>query len=254
MIAESLAAFINACAGIPTPSGFGSGGFGDGGFYGVPNFPYDLIDSAFVGCYVMTPDLIAGQIKAPCAIVEYAPESPEELWVVGDAFRKENPMIQVCFYGTSWPQVRDISWRFRRAIQAVKAYDDRDLLVPGIDFFAAADLLRDSGDQLTYLSDQPGWLTSMPVQIYKNVDSNGEPIAITSGFTIDYQNGRVVFDTPNLTTDKIRATYKMGVIDFNIAGVAHVGKTDVANNPERYLVAFDLETHFYIKSTTARYL
>lgn len=254
MIAESLAAFINAVAGVPTPSGFGSGGFGDGGFFGVPNFPYDLIGMGLSGAYVKTPDSVLGQVKAPFCLISYLGEGPQELWVVGDTFRKENVGVQVCFYATSWPQVRDLAWRFRRAIESVKAYDTGDVLHPGIDFLAAADLLQDSGDQKTYISNQPGWLTGVPPTVYKNEDSNGEPIAITSGFSIDYANGQVIFAAPNSASDKIRATYKMGVIDFNITGVAHVGETDVANNPARYLVCFDLEPHFYIKATANRYL
>lgn len=254
MIAESLAAFINASAGFTTNTGFGFGGFGDGGFYGVPNFPYDLSGLGFKGAFVKTPDTALGEFQAPYGLVEYLDEGPQELWVVGDRFRKENPIIQVSLFGRNWPEVRDLAWRFRRAIEAVKAYDSRDLLVPGIDFIAAADLLRDSGDQKNYLSDQPGWLTGVTPTVYKNQDSAGEPTPITSGFTIDYTNGKVVFGSANLTTDKIRATYKMGVIDFNITSVTHVGQVDVANNPSRYLVAFGLETHFYIKANSSRYL
>lgn len=248
MIAESLAAFINSLIGLNV-QGFGAGGFGDVPYAG----DVGLQSLGINGAFVMTPDLALGELTAPYFLIDYLQEGPQELWAIGDAFRKENPIMTVQFVGTSHVQRRDVMVRFRRAIEMAKALDN-GIFHPGIDFLAAADLLRNYGDNLTYLSDQP-WTNDVAPTIYKNRDSNGEPIVIASGFSVDAASGVVTFTAANSTSDEIRATYKIGVIDFNIRAVDQVGHAvDVAENPARYLGIFDLETHYYIKSTSNRWL
>lgn len=207
--------------------------------------------------YSKTPDVALGEIPAPFCLVSPMTEGAQELWVVGDTQRKENPITHVCFYAVNDEQRRQYETRFRRLIESAKANDDGDLLHPGIDFTAFADLLRDSGDHQTYFSDQPNWSVTPTPVVYKNEDSNGEPVVVSSGFTVDTALGKVVFSSANLSTDLIRATYKFGVIDFNIIAVDKFETSqtvDVANNPQRYAVVFALECHYYIKSTVNRYL
>lgn len=254
MIKESLAAFINACAGSAPDAGFGAGGFGDGGFGGVvAGFPYDL-KGLGLNAYAKTPDTVVGELKAPVCLIDYLHEGPQDLWVIGDAQRKENPILSVVFYGTDYAQARDMAARFRRAIEVVEAMDVGDVLHPGIDFLACADRLTPDDDLKVFRSYQANWFTSPFPAIYKNTDANGEPVVITEGFSIDYVNGIVTFTDAQLSTDVIRATYKAGVIDFNIMGVDRQPEADMANNPQKHLAAFDLETHFYIKNTANRYL
>lgn len=256
MIAESLVAFINASAGarIGTQDvGYGFGGYGDGGYGGVESFPYLLKDFGLVA-YVMTPETVLSDIAMPFCLVDYLNEPAQDLWVVGDAQRKENVQMSVGFYCQSYVLARDLTNRFRNAIESVKMFDVGDRLHPGIDFLACADVMRNNGDNQTYLSDQPNWFQYPAPTIFKNRDSNGEPIPITSGFTIDSVDGRVLFSSANLVTDEIRATYKIGLVDFNIAGVSRPQEVDVENNPSRFMATFDLATHFYIKTNANRFL
>ncbi len=94
----------------------------------------------------------------------------------------------------------------------------------------------------------------MTPEVYRNEDSNGEPVLVTSGYTVDLANGKVTFAAAQAQTDEIRASYKMGVIDFNILGSDRGHDVDVAENPAKYLGILDLETHFYIKTTANRWL
>ncbi len=232
MIEASLAAFVNAQAEFSAPG---------------------LALKAFS----KTPDTALGELPAPLCLVAPVTERAQELWVIGDAQRKENPLIQASFYGVNDEQRRQYETRFRRLIESAKATDLNSVSHPGIDFTAFADLLRDSGDHKLYYSDQPGWFASPTPVVYKNADSNGEPVVSASGRTIDLTAGTVSYASANLAADLIRATYKIGVIDFNIVDVAKFQtdqEADVANNPARYVVVFTLETHFYIKTNTNRYL
>lgn len=232
MIAASVAAFINSQAEFAAP-GLGFKAF------------------------TKTPDTVLGEIPAPFCLVSMLDEPPQELWVIGDSQRKENPMLQVAFYAVSYSQMRDVEIRFRRLIESAMTTDTGILTHPGIDFKAFADLLRNSGDNLNYFSDQPDWFASPTPIVYKNEDSNGEPVVVASGYTVNSSLGKVTFSSANAAGDRIRATYKIGVIDFNISGVAHfeaAASSDMANNPQRYVVAFDLEAFYYIKTNANRHL
>jgi len=202
--------------------------------------------------YVFTPEFVVGEYQKPVCAIDYVSQG-QELWVIGDAARKENASVQVTFYLRSIEERRNFKHRFLRIIESAKATDSDGFLKPGIDFVATADLLRDSGDQKTYYGDQAGWFSTPAVKIFKNEDAGGEPILITTGFTIDYANGAVVFGTANAPADRIRATYKMGLIDFNVADIAEPQLVDMANNPHKYNVAVTLNAHFYIKRTAQRY-
>ncbi len=236
MIAASLAAFINAQPELASAVG----GIGLG-----------------IKAFSKTENTVVGELPAPCALVVPLDESPQELWVIGDAKRHENPILQVTFYMASPEARRQAEARFRRLIESATATDTGSVTHPGINFLAYADLLIDTGDHLTYRSNQPNWFSSPTPVIYKNEDSNGEPVVVASGYSVNATAGTVTFSGANLAADKIRATYKVGLIDFDIAGVAHfegAGDSDLANNPQRFAVTFTLATHFYIKSTSSRYL
>lgn len=227
MIAASLAAFINAS---------------------------ELASAFGLKAFVRTPDFVEGQARVPFCVVDQLVEGAQELWAIGDAQRKENPEFQVGFRMPDFPSMRDVEPRFRRLIESAFATDVGGLSHPGINFLAVADLLRDSGDQMTYHSDQPGWFASPAPVVYKNEDANGEPIVVGSGFTVNLAAGTVTFAAPNAPTDKIRATYKLGVIDFNIGGVARNQFTDVESVPQRFAVDFTMVPHFFIKTNANRYL
>lgn len=232
MIAPSIAAFINA------------------------QTPFAAVGVA-LKAFSKSPSLVLGELPAPFALVSPLTERPQELWVIGDAQRKENPIFQVSFYATSEWQAAYYKAEFRRLIEAAHATDDRGVSIPGINYLAYADFLIDGGDHKAYSSNQPSWFSSPTPIVYKNVDSNGEPVVVASGFTIDSTLGKVNFASANLATDIIRATYKSGVIDFDIVGVADFEtsqEADMANNPQRFVVTFTLEAFYYIKYTSNRYV
>lgn len=213
------------------------------------------VASAFgLKAFVQTPDFIFSEHPLPRCVVTYLTEQAQELWVIGDSQRKENPVLQVTFSLAKFEDVKGARARFRRVIESAHAYDSDGILKPGIDFLISGDLLRDSGDQKTYYSDQPGWFASPTPKVFKNEDSNGNPILVASGYTVNASAGSVTFASANLASDKIRATYKCGIIDFNIAGVAEPQVVDAENNPSKFNVVFDLVTHFYIKATANRYI
>lgn len=206
--------------------------------------------------YAKTPDTTLGELPAPFALVTQGPERPQELWLIGDAQRKENTLPVVSFVCVSREQADQFRARFQRLIESAFATDVAGS-VPGIDYVAYADLLRDSGDQKTYFSDQPSWFAAPTPVVYKNEDANGEPVIVVGGYSVDLAAGSITFAVANAAPDRIRAAYKMGTVDFNIAGVADfetASESDIANNPARFVVAFTLEPHFLIKTNANKYL
>lgn len=214
------------------------------------------LPAAFPGlvAFVQTPDFVFSEHPLPRCVATYLHEGAQELWVIGDAQRKENPELQLTFSMKSFEDVKGVRARFRRIIESAFTFDVGGLLHPGIDYIISGDLLRNSGDNKTYFSDQPGWFASPAPKVFKNEDSNGNPVQIFAGFTIDPTVGSVTFAVANSPTDRIRATYKCGIIDFNIAGVAEPQIVDAENNPSKFNVVFDLVTHFYIKTNANRYI
>ena len=209
------------------------------------------------GAYAQTPDLALSELQAPYALVGPLHEAPQELWAIGDAQRQEKPLFEVSFYCKSDEQARQFEARFRRLIESATATDANSITHPGIDFMAYADLLRDSGDHKLYYSDQLSWFSTPTPVVYVNEDSNGEPIVVASGYTVDSAAGTVTFATANAAADRVRATYKVGVIDFVIGSVAHFAtdqQADIANNPARYVCVFGLESFFYVKAKANRWL
>lgn len=235
MIAESLAYFVGA------------------------NTELKGVGLGLLNAFVKGPDFALGEQRVPYCVISPLTEPAQELWVLGDAQRKENPVFQVAFYCASDEQRRTFKTRFRRIIESAKANDSTSgtHLVPGIDFIARADLLTDVGDQKNYLSNQPAWFSTPTPVVYLNEDANGEPIIVATGYSVDSTNGKVVFTSANAAADRVRATYKFGVIDFNIVGVDDfetAQEADIANLPMRYAVAFTLEVFYYIKTNANRYL
>lgn len=237
MIAASLAAFINAQSELSSEvAGIGLS----------------------VKAFAKTEDTVLSQLKAPFALVAGLPDGPQDLWTIGNTKRMEDMSLQVEFAMTSPEDRRQAEIRFRRLIESATATDVGGVTHPGINFLAYADLLIDTGDHLTYRSNQPNWFSSPTPIIYKNEGSNGEPTVVASGYTVNSTNGTVTFTgSPNAASDKIRATYKVGLIDFDIVGVDRfesASDTDLANLPKRYSVVFTLKTHFYIKTLLNRYI
>lgn len=220
----------------------------------------DLTDLGMTGAYAQTPDLALSELKVPYCLTGPLREGAQELWAIGDAQRQENPLAEVAFYCANDEQARQFEARFRRAIESATATDVNSLTHPGINFIAFADRLVDAGDHKTYSSNQPGWFASPTPVVYKNGGAyvvDEEPSVIATGYTVDSTLGTVTFASANAAGDRIRATYKVGAIDFNIAGVARfeaAQRTDIANVPERYVVLFSLEAFYYIKTKANRWL
>lgn len=213
----------------------------------------ELNTSLGINAYVMTPDLVLSEVQIPRALVTILTESEQEQWVIGDASRKENPVIQVTFSLKRAQDVRDVRARFKRLIESATTSDvGASITHPGIDFVPTADLLRDSGDHKTYYSDQPGWFASPTPAIYIE-DANGNPVIVATGYTINSSAGSVTF-TNSQGASLVRATYKCGVIDFKVLGVAETQIVDQENNPSKYNVVFTLGVWFYIKSVGNRHL
>lgn len=205
-----------------------------------------------IKAFVMTPDVLLSEVPRPMALVSYL-TAGQELWVLGDAQRKETPILTVAFYLRSAQEVRDVRARFQRLIESAMATDFGGLTHPGIDYVPTADLLRNSGDNLTYFSDQPNWFASPTPIIYKE-DANGNPIVVASGYTVNSSAGSVTFGIAQSPTDKIRATYKVGLVDFNIEAINEPQLVDQENNASKYNVVFDLAAWFLIKTNANRYL
>lgn len=244
MIAASIAAFINTKT--------------DFTVFGVA-----------LKAFAQTPDTVLSELPVPFCLVSNLHEPAQELWVVGDLQRKENPMFQVSFYAKTEWQMRYYEAAFRRLIESAKTDDGR----PGIDYLIFGDFMRDSGDHQTYYSDQPNWFPSPAPAIYLNEDSNGEPTLVVDGSTygaggfgqtpwdgdvsINLDGGWIRFATARASTDIARASYKVGSVDFNIASVDTFRtsqETDVADIPQRFVVAFTLSSHYLIKTNANRYL
>lgn len=226
MIRHSLAAFINAS---------------------------EIASNLGINAYVQTPDLVLSDVPIPRAVISYLHEGRQEPWVIGDALRKQNPVLQVMFSLLRPQDVVDVRARFKLLIEAAKALDVGGLTHPGINFLPTCDLLRDSGDHKLFYSDQPGWFSSPTAIVYKE-DSNGIPQVVSSGYTLDLVNGTVNFSVSQGAGAKIRATYKCGVVDFIIGGIAEPQVVDQENNPSKYNVVFDLVAFLLVKSTANRYL
>ena len=217
----------------------------------------DLTDLGLTGAYAKGPDLALSELAVPYCLTGPMREGAQELWAIGDAQRQEKPLFEAAFYCADDEQARQFEARFRRVIESATATDLNSLTHPGIDFLAFADKLIDSGDHKTYNSNQPGWFATPTPIVYKNEDANGEPVVVASGYSVNSSTGQVTFTSANAAGDQIRATYKVGVIDFNIAGVARfeaAQRTDIANVPERYVVVFSLEAFYYIKTKGNRWL
>lgn len=222
--------------------------------------------------FAKTPNLVLGELRAPFCLVTPLTDATQELWELGDAHRQEHPIIQVGFYATSEWQMRHYETIFRRYIESAKTIDIGGLIHPGIDYLAFADFLRDSGDHMTYFSDQPNWFASPDPVVYVNTNPQDEPIIMSGStygeggfgegnyggsFAVDLATGSVTFESPLSASDLARASYKIGVIDFNILGVAHFETSqdsDMANNPARFVVTFDLEAFYLVKANANRYL
>jgi len=207
----------------------------------------ELNTSLGVTSYVFDPAFVVGEHLKPISTVTYLAQG-QKLWEIGDSHRQEDPILQVTFYVKDMDQRKAVRHRFLRLIESAKAADAMGNLKPGINYMPENDLLRDSGDHKNYLSDQPGWFSSPVPTVYKN------DAVITTGFTIDYTLGKVVFSTANAPADVIKATYKCGIIDFNVRDVAEPQLTDQSNNLHRFNVVFDLAAHFYIKTTANKYV
>ena len=207
----------------------------------------ELNTSLGVTSYVFDPGFVVGEHQKPVSTVTYLAQG-QNLYVIGDAQRKENPILQVTFYLKDLDQRKAVRHRFLRLIESAKAADELGNLKPGINYIPENDMLRDSGDHKTYYSDQPAWFSSPAPTIYKN------DAIITTGLTIDYTLGTVVFTSANLATDIIKATYKCGIIDFNVRDINEAQLIDQANNLHRFNVVIDLEAHYYIKTTANKYI
>jgi len=59
----------------------------------------------------------------------------------------------------------------------------------------------DTTDNTVYTSIRSPWLSSEGATIYKNGSE------ITSGFTVDYTNGKVTFDSANSSSDVVEASF-----------------------------------------------
>ena len=194
-------------------------------------------------------NFILSEHKKPLATVNIMPGN-QELWVIGDAFRKNNQKYQLTFYMPDYYSERQIEVAVMHLIESAKDYDSDGVLKAGMNYLGVFDQLTNpSGDLLTYVSGQPGWFAS-PVPIIYN--SNGS--ILSTGFTVDLVNGEIVFATAQLQSAIFYATYKCGLIDFDITDIAHVQLVDNQNNLHKYNVAVTVSTFLNIKATANKLL
>ena len=205
--------------------------------------------------YVWDPDFVVSEHVKPFCLVSYVSQIPQQ-WQLGDVSRQQNVMMQVTFYMNNEQDNRMMRLKFQRIIESISTTDDNAGLhnVPGIDFLGVWDPLENpSTDLKTYTSNQPGWLTTRVPTIFKNGDQTANIVSPTL-YSVDYANGKIVFGSAQTLTDSIYATYKAGVIDFVVSGVAQPQFTDMAGKVHKYNTVFTLSTWFYIKAIANRLL
>lgn len=206
-----------------------------------------IVDNMGMNAYVFTPEFVPSEHHKPNATVTYLLQS-QELWAIGDAQRKEVPRVQVQFYLESLEKQRDARARFIRKISSSQALDSDGNLKPGIDYLIKQDILVNSGDNLTYVSNQPNWFAAPTPIIYVN------DVAQVGGYTVNLGNGSVTFGTALNPADVVKATYKVGVVDFTVVEARDFDYTDLQNTIHRYNLIFDLQAFFLIKTNANKWL
>ncbi len=214
---------------------------------------------SYIPAYIFTPDFVATEYEKPFATVRYVSEL-QKLWVLGDAQRKHDAKVEVTFHLRDQNERTTVRAKFISLISSAKASDANSIQRPGINFICIQDLLMNEGDNINYLSGQPNWFASPTPKVYKQLfTSEGEPddaqpVEVTTGFTVDLIDGKIVFDAARNPLERIFATYKAGVIDFNITGIDEPSFSDLEEQLNKYNVVFTLDTHFHIKNNANRWI
>jgi len=204
--------------------------------------------------YVKDPKFIFSDTTTkPFCIVEYIPPITEEQWTIGDAQRKINAKCQITALFNDYDTAKFFVSRLQTSLQSMVAIWNAGTNAPGMNLMGVCDLLYNpTADLKTYLSYQPNWFTSPVPVVYKNGFLTANIVSPTL-YTVDYTVGKITFASVQLSTDKIYATYKTGVIDFVIDGIVFpIVLTDIANKPHYYNVAVSLSTWYHIKATADR--
>ena len=197
--------------------------------------------------YLRDPQFVVSEHTKPLAVVSYVNHTTEQ-WLLGDAQRRQNIKLQITIYHNDYDSLKFLTYKVQRAIESITTTGDLGSTVPGISLMGIWDLLYNtSGDLKTYESLQPAWYASPAPIYYKGA------AVITTGFTRDLVNGKIVFGAAQGLTDKFYATYKCGTVDFVIKDIIYpIQTTDLANKLHKFNSAFTLDTWYYIKAIGAK--
>ena len=152
--------------------------------------------------------------------------------------------MQLSLYASTFDEQMNLKNKITRVIETAMtdiSTTGTPQMEPGIALMGLFDKLRTT-DYKTYFSDQNNWLASPSPVIYRN------GAVISTGFTIDRPNGKIVFGSAQPTTDDIRADYKVGYLDFIISSINDLPITDIANVTHKFNSFFTLDTFIYVRT------
>lgn len=194
--------------------------------------------------FVGSVDIEFEKITLPFCLVSVLPNYSEKIHYIGDMRRQVEAEYQIDIYAKEYDEMVRLESLIRKKIRENKVYDNEYGMVSGIDLMAIYHKLF-SDDGIHYYSNQKGWYSEPEVKVYRNFE------IIADGFTIDYDNGIIIFDNQQNINDDIRATFKYGVIDFEEVSVVY----NIPEPQERkvYTVYITLKPFLYHKLTENLY-
>ena len=194
--------------------------------------------------YVAQPYLNLDALTLPYCVVQTLPSGAQDMHMIGDDDREVSLDIQVGVFATTFEEREAIMNKMRGQFESnteLDTYGDSSNKVKGIDLLGVRVLMVDSGDHKAYTSGQIEWFSGVAPTVYKN------DAVITTGFAINYLLGTVTFTDANLSTDVIRATFKAGLVDFDIIGEEN-DPVGVEKRPV-FAAFMSLRTFNYMKRT-----
>jgi len=209
----------------------------------IAKFLSDQVPDLGGRAYVTDPKFVVSEHQKPMVTVAYLSKG-EALWEIGDRFRQDLTKVQLTLYSpdNDYAKHRDLEARILTLLQNASTTNEQGHLVKGIPFMAVGDLLKDAGDHLNYLSDQPNWMINPAPVVFKN------GTVVNAGYTVDFANGKVIFTNPQNPNDRIQATYKVSVVDFVIEDMARPQIIDLANVKHFYNTAWTLGAFWHLKA------
>lgn len=179
-------------------------------------------------------------IALPFAIISKIVEA-ETLAYLGDMKRLVAGQYQIDIYGKDYDEQFGLSKAIKNSIESNIVVDENGLEQKGINLMSVLELLKTT-DNLTYTTSQGSFFALPLPSVFRN------NVLITAGFTINATLGTIIFDLPNLATDRIRMTYKAGIVDFESINDENF-ITEVADEMRRHSVIMTLNTHYYERTT-----